>query len=74
MADQKMSIKTDIKKHTLNLRNGDWDFLESMFKPNGIATAVAVRTIISNYVDKKREEERRLGAADHTQLGGVSIE
>lgn len=59
-------MKTDIKKHTLNLRNGDWDYLESMFKPNGIATAVAVRTIISNFVDgKRREEAQRGGASIH---------
>ena len=50
-------MKADIKKHTLNLRDGDWDYIESMFKPNGIATSVAVRTIISNFVDKKRREE-----------------
>lgn len=52
-------MKSDIKKHTLNLRAGDWDFLESIFKPNGIPTAVAVRTIISNYVDQKRAAEPR---------------
>lgn len=52
-------MKTAIKKHTLNLRDGDWDYLESMFKPNGIATAVAVRTLISTFVDKKRDEEVR---------------
>lgn len=52
-------MKTAIKKHTLNLRSGDWDYLESMYKPNGIATAVAVRTILSNFVDKKRAEEAR---------------
>lgn len=52
-------MKTAIKKHTLNLREGDWDYLESMFKPNGIPTAVAVRTLISNFVDKKRDEEVR---------------
>lgn len=53
-------MRTAIHKHTLNLRDGDWDYLTSMFKPNGIATAVAVRTIISNFVDKKRTEEARL--------------
>jgi len=55
------AMKAEIKKHTLNLRSGDWDYLESMFKPNGIATAVAIRTIISNFVDKKRGEEARRG-------------
>lgn len=67
-------MKTSIKKHTLNLREGDWDFLEAMFKPNGVATAVAIRTIIANYVDKKREEERRTGRPDHTTFDGIQIE
>ena len=59
-------MKADIKKHTLNLRDGDWDYIESMFKPNGIATSVAVRTIISNFVDKKRREEAaKTGASIH---------
>lgn len=67
-------MRASIKKHTLNLRDGDWDYLESMFKPNGVATAQAVRTIVSNYVDKKREEERQRGAADHTRFDGINIE
>jgi len=50
---------SDLRKHTLNLREGDWDFLESMFIPNGIPTSVAVRTIISNYVDRKRAEQNQ---------------
>lgn len=61
-------MRADIKKHTLNLRAGDWDYLESMFKPNGIATAVAVRTIISNFVDKKRQEEQKAGSANPADM------
>jgi len=53
-------MKADLQKHTLNLREGDWDFLESIFRPNGIPTSVAVRTIISNYVDKKRIEQEAI--------------
>lgn len=53
-------MKADLQKHTLHLRRGDWDFLESMFKPNGVPTSVAVRTLISNFVDKKRKEEQDL--------------
>jgi hypothetical protein len=54
-------MKADLQKHTLNLRTGDWDYLESIFKPNGIPTSTAVRTLISNFVDKKRAEERSRG-------------
>ena len=44
----------NLEKKTLNIRRGDWDFLESICRPNGIATSVAVRTIISKFVDQKR--------------------
>ena len=58
-----MSLKGDLKKHTLFLREGDWDYLESIFRPNGVSTSVAVRTLVSNYVDKKKEEERKAAGA-----------
>jgi hypothetical protein len=61
-------MRTDIQKHTLNLRKGDWDYLESMFKPNGVATAVAVRTLISNFVDRKRKEEALSGGGSLNEL------
>jgi len=47
----------DLQKHTLHLRRGDWDYLESIFKPNGITTSAAVRTLVSQFVDRKRREE-----------------
>jgi len=46
------------KKHTLWLRDGDWDYLESVFAPNGTSTSEAIRTLVSSYVDKLRERER----------------
>lgn len=64
-------MKADIHKHTLNLRAGDWDYLDTLFKPNGIPTSVAVRTIISNYVDKKRLEERALGQETVSGIGEI---
>lgn len=54
-------MRSEIKKHTLNLRAGDWDYLESMFKPNGVSTAIVIRTLVSNFVDKKRNEEAKRG-------------
>jgi len=47
----------NLKKHTLWLRKGDWDYLASMFRPQGISTSLAVRSIISNFIDAKRAEE-----------------
>ena len=53
-----MSTQDDspLEKKTLYFRTGDWDFLESMMRPNGIATSVAIRSIISSFVDKKRAQ------------------
>lgn len=46
----------NLEKKTLNMRRGDWDFIESICRPRGIPTSVGVRTIISNYVDAHRTE------------------
>ena len=63
-------MKADLQKHTLHLRSGDWDYLESICKPNGIATSLAVRTLVSQYIDRKRAEERKLGG----QVPNLEIE
>lgn len=60
----------DLQKHTLNLRKGDWDYLESICRPNGISTSLAVRTLISQYVDQKRAEE----AASGGRVPDVNVE
>lgn len=49
-------MSNGLQKKTLHFREGDWDFLESIFRPNGIATSVAIRSIISHYVDEKRRQ------------------
>lgn len=48
----------DLEKKTLNLRRGDWDFIESICRPRGIPTSVGVRTIISNYVEANRPQNQ----------------
>jgi hypothetical protein len=52
-----MSRQADLTKHTLNLREGDWDFIESCYKPRGIPTAHVIRSIVSNFVDKLQNEK-----------------
>lgn len=42
--------REDLRKHTLHLRNGDWEKLEEAHPT--IPTAVVIRTIVGNYVDK----------------------
>lgn len=46
------------RKHTLHLREGDWDYLTSAFGPRGISTSYVVRQTIANLVDGLREKEK----------------
>jgi len=50
-------MKADLHKHTLNLREGDWAYLESLYKPNGLDTSVVIRTLISTHVDEMKAKE-----------------
>ena len=50
-------MKADLQKHTLHLRVGDWAYLESIYKPNGLATSVAIRTLVSTHVDGMKAKE-----------------
>lgn len=47
----------DIQKHTLNLRRGDFAYIESMFRSRGIPASLVIRTLIANWVDAKRAQE-----------------
>ena len=53
----KRNNREGLHKHTLNLREGDWDYIESVYLPKGLATAVVIRTIVSNLVDRLRKQE-----------------
>jgi hypothetical protein len=52
-----MPIKGDLQKHTLHLREGDWAYLEAIYRPKGIATSLAIRTVVANFVDAQRKKE-----------------
>lgn len=43
-----------LKKHTLQLREGDWDELTDYFQPRGVSTSIVIRRLVSNYVNKLR--------------------
>lgn len=51
-------MAANLEKKTLNFREGDWDYLESIFYSQGIGPSVAIRTLVSNFVDAKRAQER----------------
>lgn len=53
-----MTTNPNLQKKTLHFREGDWDYLTQVFRPNGVATSVAVRRIVSNYVDALRTDEQ----------------
>ncbi len=62
-------MKADLQKHTLHLRLGDWAYLESIYKLNGLATSVIIRALVSAKVDelKAREEAPKL------EMSGVEL-
>ena len=63
-----MPRSDDISKHTLNLRSGDWDFIESIYKPRGIATSIIVRSIIARFVDEHRKHKLPITKIEGTSL------
>jgi hypothetical protein len=46
-----------LQKHTLNLRTGDWDYLDSVFGPQGISTSTVIRRLVAQTVDHLRAHE-----------------
>lgn len=53
----------DLQKHTLNLRAGDYDYLDSLLSPQGIPTAQYIRLLVAKQVDAFRaaESQERIG-------------
>lgn len=41
-----------LKKHTLNLRDGDFDIIDTTYRNKGVKASEIIRMIVSNYVDK----------------------
>ena len=52
-----MSKNENLQKHTMNLREGDFDYIDSMFHSRSIPASLVIRTLVSNFVDSKRAEE-----------------
>ena len=46
-----------LHKHTLNLRDGDFDYLATVYGPAGMEASVAIRTIVAAHVDRLRRNE-----------------
>jgi len=46
-----------LKKHTMNFRQSDWDYLTSVYRNRGVSTSFVIRRIVSDYVNRLREKE-----------------
>lgn len=47
----------NLKKHTLFLRQGDWDYLESVYYSSGISVSLIIRSLVANHVDGLKSQE-----------------
>lgn len=50
--------KDKLQKHTLFLRKGDWEYIESVFQARGYPTSAIVRRVISRFVDTLSAEAK----------------
>jgi hypothetical protein len=48
---------SQLKKHTLFLRDGDWAYLTEVYSSRRIATSDVVRTVVAQFVDNLRAAE-----------------
>ena len=49
--------RSDLQKHTLNLRTGDYDYLSRFYHSRGVTAADVIRSIISQHVDALQKME-----------------
>ena len=59
-------MKAPLKKHTLNLRDGDFDYLSSVYGPKHLTASGVIQILVSAHVDKLREQVSEI---DPTEIG-----
>ncbi len=52
-------MSNNLQKKTLNLRNGDWDYLEMMYQGQGIGPSIVIRTLIAKFVDQAKAQTQQ---------------
>lgn len=57
-----------LQKKTLNLRAGDWDFLDSIYHDKDIKTSGVIRTAVSTLVDNIKAQEKPLEQKETGEL------
>ena len=50
-------MKLPLTKVTLNLREGDFDFLQSVYHAAGVGASTVVRALVQKHVDELRAKE-----------------
>ena len=51
-----MAKRTDLQKHTLNLRTGDYERIKDVFDPKGIPASRVIQHIVSKFVDNLKPQ------------------
>lgn len=54
-----MARKKNIEKHTLNLREGDYGFLQEYYATEGATAASIIRMLTAQHVDKLRTAQTK---------------
>jgi hypothetical protein len=49
---------TDLQKHTLNLRAGDWDAISARYARTGNSTSTVIRELVSAFVDSITADDK----------------
>lgn len=48
-------MRDDLQKHTLNLRAGDYHFLDTVYRTRRVSAAEIIRQLVSQHVDMLRQ-------------------
>lgn len=63
-----MANNDNIEKKTLNFRAGDWDYITSVFGPQGVFTSTVVRSLVSKWVDEHAKGVKQDQAAKNPEV------
>lgn len=60
--------KPDLQKHTLLLREGDYEFLNSIYRAKRLTAAVVIRALVSSAVDRIKQQANLSESPDLQEL------
>lgn len=59
-------LRPDLQKHTINLREGDMEYLMDFYASSNIPASQVVRLLVSDHVDKLKKNEPKLPLVEMT--------